>query len=92
MSSVHKQLEGLIQKHLSPSLLEIKNESEKHKGHENGPTQKNGETHFRIKIVSGAFIGLSRVERHRLVYDILGDLLKNQVHALSLTLLDNAEN
>ena len=89
MISVQKQLEDRIQKHLSPSLLEIKNESEMHRGHQDGPTGENAESHFRIKIVSKSFMGLSRLERHRLVHNILNDLLKNHIHALALTLLDD---
>ncbi|MBY0462504.1 MAG: BolA family transcriptional regulator [Alphaproteobacteria bacterium] len=87
--SIQKQLEDRIQKHLSPSLLEIKNESEMHRGHKDGPKEENAESHFRIKIVSNKFTGLSRLERHRLVHDILNDLLKNHIHALALTLLDD---
>ena len=89
MPSIHQQVEALIQKHFSPSLLEITNESEKHRGHRHGPKEANAETHFHVKIISKAFTGLSRIERHRLVHKVLDDLLKNNIHALSLTLLDD---
>ncbi|MBY0281145.1 MAG: BolA family transcriptional regulator [Alphaproteobacteria bacterium] len=89
MNSVQEELEDRIQKHLLPSFLDIKNESEMHRGHMNGPKDKNAESHFRVKIISKAFTGLSKLERHRLVHGILDDLLKNHIHALSLTLLDD---
>ena len=92
MPSIHQQIEDLIQKHLSPSLLEINNESEKHRGHKNGPKEENAESHFRIKIVSKTFTGLSRIERHRLIHKVLDELLKNHIHALSLILLDHEQN
>jgi len=91
MPSIHQQLDDLIRKHLSPSLLEINNESEKHRGHKHGSKDTNAESHFRIKIVSKAFTGLSRIERHRLVHTILDDLLINHIHALALTLLDHED-
>jgi len=89
MPTIYQQLETRIQRHLSPSFLDIQNESERHRGHRDGPKESNAETHFRIKIISDKFTGLSRMERHRLVHEFLDDLLKTHIHALSLTLLDN---
>lgn len=89
MLTIHQQLEIRIQEYFSPSFLDIQNESEKHRGHRDGPKEANAETHFRIKIVSEKFTGRSRIERYRLVHELLDDLLKNHIHALSLTLLDN---
>ena len=54
----------------APSRLEIVNESEMHAGHRSSPGT--GESHFRILIVSDKFTGRSRVDRHRLVNEILG--------------------
>ncbi|MBM3468895.1 MAG: BolA family transcriptional regulator [Alphaproteobacteria bacterium] len=70
---------------LGPMIVEIANVSERHAGHEEMPKGKN--THFRIKATSTAFSGLSRLERHRLVYDILNEELNGTIHALSLSLL-----
>jgi BolA protein len=72
---------------LSPKVLEIIDESHKHAGHIPNAVQ----THFRVKIVSSAFRGLNSVARHRLVYNILKEELKGQVHALALTLLSEEE-
>ena len=67
---------------LSPTRLDIINESELHAGHRSSPGT--GESHFRILVVSEAFSGKSRVERHRLVNDLLADELAGRIHALAL--------
>jgi BolA protein len=65
-----------------PTRLDVVNESELHAGHRNSPGT--GESHFRILIVSAAFAGKSRVQRHRLVNDLLRDELRGGIHALAL--------
>ncbi|MCB1527615.1 MAG: BolA family transcriptional regulator [Hyphomicrobiaceae bacterium] len=67
---------------LSPSRLDIVNESELHAGHRSSPGT--GESHFRILVVSEAFSGKSRVDRHRIVNDLLADELAGRIHALAL--------
>lgn len=67
---------------LRPTRLDVVNESHLHEGHRNSPGS--GESHFRVLIVSDAFSGKSRVERHRLVNELLGDELKGGVHALAI--------
>jgi BolA family transcriptional regulator, general stress-responsive regulator len=74
---------------LHPTRLDVINESELHAGHRNSPGT--GESHFRILIVSEAFIGKSRVERHRLVNELLKDELSGGVHALALSTLAPGE-
>ncbi len=73
----------------APSSLAIENESHKHAHHrevlEGGPSAQTGETHFRVAIVSDAFAGKSRVERHRMVYLVLDAELKADVHALAVS-------
>ena len=68
---------------LSPSLLEVVDESEKHKGH--GGYREGGETHFHVTVVSGEFEGKSRVDRQRMVYALLSEEMAERVHALALT-------
>jgi BolA protein len=68
---------------LRPTRLDVINESELHAGHRNSPGT--GESHFRVLIVSDAFSGKSRVERHRLVNDALKDELAGGIHALALS-------
>ena len=64
------------------------NESQLHAGHRSSPGT--GESHFRVLIVSPAFAGKSRVERHRLVNGLLADRTQGRVHALALTTLRQA--
>ena len=68
---------------LSPTLLTLTDDSEQHRGH--GGYNPAGESHFSLVIESASFAGKSRVERQRLVHAALGDLLKERVHALSIT-------
>jgi len=73
----------------APESLEIEDESARHAGH--AGSRPGGETHFRVRIVSTAFEGVTRVERQRRVYAALAEELKSRVHALSLTTLTPAE-
>ena len=66
----------------APTHLDIIDDSHKHAGHVGVPEE--GETHFRVLIVSDAFQGKSRVERQRMVYDLLAIEFQEGVHALSL--------
>ena len=67
---------------LSPSRLELIDDSERHRGH--GGYNPSGESHFNLLIESAAFAGRSRIERQRMVHSALGDLLHERVHALSI--------
>jgi BolA protein len=75
---------------LEPQRLELVDDSARHLGHAGARAQ--GESHFRLLIVADAFSGRSRIERQRLVYGALGDLLRTDVHALSITALSPAED
>lgn len=70
---------------LQPIVLEIVNESARHAGH--AGDDGSGETHFRVTIVSQVFAGKSRVERQRMVYDLLKSELEGGLHALALRTL-----
>jgi BolA protein len=67
---------------LSPSRIELVDVSEDHRGH--GGYTPAGESHFTLAIQSPAFAGKSRVERQRMVYAALGELMDARVHALSI--------
>ena len=67
---------------LSPTLLELVDESDHHIGHAGHDGR--GESHFRLEIEADAFAGCNRVQRQRLVYKALGDLMHERVHALSI--------
>ncbi len=74
-----------LERAFAPLELAIEDESARHAGHAGASLQ--GETHFRVRIVSRVFEGLSRVERQRRVYDALKDELAGRLHALALTTL-----
>ena len=67
---------------LAPVSLELVDDSEQHRGH--GGYNPAGESHFTLRICSVAFAGKSRVERQRMVYNALGELMDERVHALSI--------
>ncbi|HEV7418108.1 BolA family protein [Tianweitania sediminis] len=89
--SIQEVIEKKLTEALQPERLEVINESHLHAGHhhvESGHHAEfdgSGETHFRVRIVSTRFNGLSRIERHRTVNDLLKDQLSVQgVHALAI--------
>lgn len=65
---------------LAPTVIEIQDDSAAHAGH--AGAREGG--HYRLRIVAAAFVGKGTVMRHRLVYDALGDLMRNGIHALSI--------
>jgi len=67
---------------LSPTRIQLVDDSEQHRGH--GGYNPAGESHFSLIIESAQFAGKSRVERQRMVYAALGDLMESRVHALSV--------
>ena len=71
-----------LQERLHPAELTVRDESEQHHGH--AGWREGGETHFRLYIVSDAFSGKSRVERHRLVNEILKGAFDRGLHALAI--------
>jgi BolA family transcriptional regulator, general stress-responsive regulator len=68
---------------LAPTLLEVIDESWQHEGHAGADGSGFG-THFRVRIASPSFAGLSRVARHRLVYDALQVFVDQGLHALAI--------
>jgi BolA protein len=70
---------------LQPSQVEVIDESAAHAGH--AGAAPGGGTHFRVRIASPRFDGLSRVQRHRLVYDALREFIDRGLHALAVETL-----
>jgi BolA protein len=68
---------------LSPARLDLLDESAKHAGH--AGAAPGGNTHWKLTIVSAAFAGNPTVARHRMIYQALGDLMQNPIHALSIS-------
>jgi BolA protein len=73
---------------LEPLELQVEDESDRHTGH---PGARDGAGHYRLRLVSPHFPGLTRLQRHRLVYDCLDSLIPRQIHALAMTLLSPEE-
>tara|TARA_B100000686_G_scaffold256217_1_gene267836 strand:- start:395 stop:661 length:267 start_codon:yes stop_codon:yes gene_type:complete len=86
MNRIEENILYKLEKELNPKLIEIKDESHLHANH--NPSAKKGGTHFKIKIVSEKFKGKSRIEKHRIVNDILENEFKKGLHALTLSLSD----
>jgi BolA family transcriptional regulator, general stress-responsive regulator len=75
-------IEQKLRNAFSPTHLTVLDESHKHAGH--GSFVGEGGTHFRVTIISAAFEGLTALQRHRLVYDVLKDEMANGLHALAI--------
>ena len=84
-ATIREKLAGAF----APVELEIIDESAQHAGHAGARVE--GETHFRVRIVSERFRGLNRLERQRAVHAELAAELETRVHALSLTTLAPGE-
>ena len=87
---VASEMRRRLKDSLQPTRLELVDDSEQHRGH--GGYNPAGESHFSLTIESPAFAGKSRVERQRLVYAALGDLMAERVHALSIRAIAPGEN
>lgn len=70
-----------LETQFAPTELLIKDQSHLHAGHAGA---KDGKGHFDVTIVSVAFDGKNRVQRHQMIYDALRDLLQTDIHALSI--------
>lgn len=64
---------------LAPAELEVIDEGHLHLGHAG-----EGQGHYRVRIVSATFVGKAAIQRHRMVYDALGDLIGHGIHALAI--------
>jgi BolA protein len=82
MTSISERITRKLTEAFAPQDLKVIDESHQHQGH--GGWREGGETHFRVDIVSEAFSGKSRLERHRLVNAALAQELADRVHALAI--------
>ncbi|MCK9605344.1 MAG: BolA family transcriptional regulator [Methylomonas sp.] len=73
---------------LKPDLIEIIDHSAAHAGH----AGNKGGGHYNVTIVSEQFEGKSLVQRHQLIYKIMGDMMKDEIHALGINALTPTEN
>lgn len=89
MGAVAEAIRRKLEAALSPSRLEIVDDSDKHAGH--AGHREGGESHFTVTVVSDAFAGLNRVQRQRRVNAALAEELAGPVHALSIKALAPGE-
>lgn len=74
------RIRAALERELKPSLLDIKDDSAKHVGH--AGAREGG--HFKVRLVSEAFRGKNAIERHRLVFAAVAELMKRDIHALNI--------
>ena len=74
---------------LAPETLEVRDDSHRHAGHAGA---QDGRGHFHVEIVSDAFVGLTPLARHRAVYAAMGELMRTDIHALSIVARTPAES
>ena len=79
--STARAIEKALEERLQPERLQIKDQSHLHAGHAGA---EDGRGHFEVIVVSRAFAGKSRIERHRLVFAAVGELMQTAIHALSI--------
>ena len=87
MNSIIKKINKLISKKLNISKIEIIDDSHKHRNHKKDTLGG----HFRLLIVSDNFKKMPLIKRHQLIYNILDEMIKTEIHALSMKLLDMEE-
>lgn len=83
-AAIHERISNELQ----PIDIVVEDESHLHAGH---PGARDGRGHFRVRVVSDRFAGLNTLQRHRLVYAAVGDLMQTDIHALSVTALTSPE-
>lgn len=87
--TMDEMIKKKIEESFHPLVFELVNESKQHKGH--AGDDGSGETHYNLLVVSERFEGVSRIERQRLVYQILAEPMRCGIHALSLRCLSKQE-
>ncbi len=76
-----KMVEQRVRAAIDPVHLQILDESHRHRGHEGA---RSGGSHYRLTVVSERFVGRSRLARHRMLYDAVGDAMNREIHAFAL--------
>ena len=89
MDMVQHTIETLLRSHFHPAHLTVLDDSAQHAGH--AEAKKSGGGHFTVVIVSDLFLGKTKIERHRMVYESLGSLMSSAIHALAIKALTQKE-
>jgi len=82
------KIERLLRERFEPTHFELVDDSARHAGH---PGASLGGGHYNVVIVSSVFEDLGRLERHRLVYEALGSMVGDEIHALSMRTIADSE-
>lgn len=77
-----ERISAILTEKLQPTRLELRDNSEKHVGH--AGARPEGETHYELLIESTQFIGKSKVQRHRMIYELLAGEFNTGLHALAI--------
>ncbi len=88
MSVSAQDIEAALRAELAPTAVEVRDDSHLHAGHAGAREGR----HFSVSVTSPRFNGLSRVARHRLVYDALRSLIPQGIHALAIDARDSGDN
>ena len=88
MSVSAQDNEAALRAELAPTAVEVRDDSHLHAGHAGAREGR----HFSVRVASPRFNGLSRVARHRLVYDALRSLIPQGIHALAIDARDSGDN
>jgi len=83
-----QRIEERLNSVFRPESLDVGDDSALHAGHAGA---KSGGGHYTVNIVSPVFAGVSTLERHRMIYDALADMMKGEIHALSIHAHDPTE-
>jgi BolA protein len=76
-----KEITQRLAEAFDPEILGVEDESYLHEGHEGA---KDGRGHFRVLIITEVFEGKSMIERHRMIYRMLGEMMRLDIHALAI--------
>jgi BolA protein len=76
-----KEITRRLAEAFDPETLGVEDESYLHEGHEGA---KDGRGHFRVLIITEVFEGKSMIERHRMIYRVLGEMMRLDIHALAI--------
>jgi BolA protein len=83
-----EEIRRRIETAVDPEELVVEDEGHLHVGHEGA---RDGRGHFRVFVVAPGFEGLSQIQRHRLIYQAMGDLMNSDIHALSIDAYSSKE-
>lgn len=87
---IEKNIEDRLDSALTLQLLIVANQSHLHEGHASSPGS--GNSHFHLTIRSSDLDSMSRVQKHKVIYGLLKDLMPDPIHALSITFLPREED